>query len=144
MTNSNLPNVDHIAIAVPKLEDAIPVWAKLVGLDPAKVTVHEVASEKVRIAMIELPNVHIELLEPTSEESPIAKYLEKNPKGGLHHICLKTDDIDADFKRVVEAGFSTLNPEPKTTGPGVKVVFMHPKSTTGVLTELREIKGSGY
>lgn len=144
MTNTQLPNVDHIAIAVPKLEEAIPVWAKLVGMNPADVKVHVVESEKVRIAMIELPNVHLELLEPTSEDSPIAKYLEKNPKGGLHHICLKTEDIDSDFKRVTEAGFATLNPEPKTTGPGVRVVFMHPKSTTGVLTELREIKGKGY
>ena len=142
--NTNVPAVDHIAIAVPDLAVACQQWSKLLGINLDAIAIHEVAAEKVRIGLIELANVHLELLEPLTDDSPIANFLEKNPKGGLHHLCLKTDDIDADCARVQSLGFSTLNPEPKSTAPGVRILFLHPKSTTGVLTEMREVKGKGY
>ncbi len=126
--------VDHIGIAVRSIAEALPLYEAL-GLSVERY--EEVAAEGVRVAMIACGETHIELLEPTREDSPIAKFLEqKGP--GLHHICLGTDDVRADDAKLREAGLRVLRPEPTIGAGGCEVQFVHPKSTGGVLLELSQ------
>jgi methylmalonyl-CoA/ethylmalonyl-CoA epimerase len=90
----------------------------------------------VRTAFFNVGGTHIELLEPTSPESAIAKYLEKNPNGGIHHIAYATDDITGQLAQAKNAGVRLINETPMPGAHGKQVAFLHPKSTFGVLTEL--------
>ena len=95
----------------------------------------EVESQKVRVAFFSVGDTHIELLEPTSPESPIAKYLEKNPNGGIHHVAYATNDILGQLATAKAAGVRLLHETPVPGAHGKQVAFLHPKSTFGVLTE---------
>jgi methylmalonyl-CoA/ethylmalonyl-CoA epimerase len=99
--------------------------------------IEEVPHEGVRVAMISCGDARIELLEPMSEDSPVAKFLEKRGPG-IHHLCLASDDVRADDTRLREAGFEVLRPEPTRGAGGCQVQFVHPKSTGGVLLELSQ------
>ena len=127
-----LKKIDHLGIAVKSLDEAISFYEQALGLKCEKI--EEVETQKVRTAFFDLGGIHIELLEPTSEESPIAKYLSKNGEG-VHHVAYSTDDIAEQLNQAKEAGCKLINPEPVPGAGGKKVAFLHPKSTHGVLTE---------
>ncbi len=126
--------IDHLGIAVKSLDEAIPYYEKALGLKCEHR--EEVPSQKVRTAFFHCGEVHIELLEPTSPDSPIAKFLEKNPAGGIHHIAFGTDNITAQLKQAADAGVKLIHEVPFDGAGGKLVAFLHPKSTFGVLTEL--------
>jgi methylmalonyl-CoA/ethylmalonyl-CoA epimerase len=125
--------IDHIGIAVKSLDETIPYYEKALGLKCEHR--EEVPSQKVRTAFFHAGEVHIELLEPTSPESPIAKFLEKNPSGGIHHLAFATTDITGQLKQAADAGVKLLHEVPFDGAGGKLVAFLHPKSTGGVLTE---------
>jgi methylmalonyl-CoA/ethylmalonyl-CoA epimerase len=128
-----ITKIDHLGIAVPSLDLAVSHYEKALGLKCEHR--EEVASQKVRTAFFTVGDVHLELLEPTAPDSPIAKFLEKNPAGGIHHIAFGTDDVDSQLRQAAGAGVKLIN-ETAFDGAGGKLVaFLHPKSTFGVLTE---------
>jgi len=126
--------IDHLGIAVRSLEQAIPYYEKALGLkcDHRE----EVTSQKVRTAFFTVGQVHLELLEPTDADSPIAKFLEKNPAGGIHHLAFGTDNIEGQLAQAAGAGVKLIHEKPFEGAAGKWVAFLHPKSTFGVLTEL--------
>ncbi len=127
-----LKKVDHIGIAVTSLDEAIPFYEKALGLKCEQI--EEVASQKVKTAFFAVGEVHIELLEPTAPDSPVAKFLEKNGSG-VHHIAFGTDDVPNQLNKAKEAGCRLINESPIDGAGGKQVAFLHPKSTFGVLTE---------
>ncbi|MEI8339936.1 MAG: methylmalonyl-CoA epimerase [Verrucomicrobiota bacterium] len=128
-----IKHIDHLGIAVRSLDESIPFYEKTLGLKCEHR--EEVPSQKVRTAFFHCGEVHIELLEPTAPDSPIAKYLEKNPHGGIHHIAYATDNIEAQLQQAKEAGTQLIHETPIDGAGGKLVAFLHPKSTFGVLTE---------
>lgn len=128
-----IQKIDHLGIAVKSLEEAIPYYEKALGLICEHI--EEVESQKVRTAFFSAGETHLELLEPTSPDSPIAKFLEKNPHGGIHHIAFATDDITGQLGRAKEAGVALIHEVPFPGAANKMVAFLHPKSTFGVLTE---------
>lgn len=126
--------VDHIGIAVASIAEARGFYEQLgLGVD----SIEEVPAEGVRVAMIRCGGVWIELLEPTSDDSPIAKFLAK--KGpGLHHVCLASSDVRADSVALASSGVPLLRAEPTRGAGGSWVQFVHPKGAGGVLFELAE------
>lgn len=128
-----ITRIDHIGIAVKSLEATSAYYTNVLGL--ACHGTEEVESQKVRTAFFEAGEVHIELLEPTSPDSPIAKFLEKKGEG-IHHIAFATDDIGAQLLQAKNSGAALIHEVP-FEGAGDKLVaFLHPKSTFGTLTEL--------
>lgn len=128
--------LDHVAVAVKDLELSVKTWEAL-GLSFAEER-EVVEEQKVKTAFAPIDqNGHIELLEPTSEESAIAKYIDK--KGpGIHHICFRVESIDKKEKELRDKGFILLYDSPKTGAGNCLVNFIHPKSTGGVLVEISE------
>lgn len=133
-----LGRVNHIAIAVPDLESAVASYRDVLG---AAVTAPQTLPEHgVTVVFVELPNTKVELLEPLGEGSPIAAFLEKNPAGGMHHVCYEVADILAARDRLVEGGARILGDgKPKTGAHGKPVLFLHPKDFFGTLIELEEV-----
>jgi methylmalonyl-CoA/ethylmalonyl-CoA epimerase len=127
-----IKKIDHLGIAVKSLDEAIPYYEKALGLKCEHR--EEVISQKVKTAFFCAGEVHIELLEPTDPESPIAKFLEKNGPG-IHHVAFGTDNIQAQLQQASEAGVRLINEKPFDGAGGKLVAFLHPKSTFGVLTE---------
>lgn len=127
-----IQKVDHIGIAVHSLADTIPYYENALGMKLLKT--EEVASQKVRTAFFEAGETHVELLEPTSEESPIAKFLAKNGEG-IHHVAFGVDDITGQLKQAADAGVKLIHEVPMIGAGGKQVAFLHPKFTHGVLTE---------
>lgn len=128
-----ITKIDHLGIAVRSLDEAVPYYEKALGLKCEHR--EEVASQKVRTAFFSAGETHIELLEPTSPESPIAKFLEKNPAGGVHHIAFATTDITGQLAQAAAAGVKLIHEVPFEGAAGKLVAFLHPKFTYGVLTE---------
>ena len=128
-----IKKIDHLGIAVKSLDESIPYYEKALGLKCEHR--EEVPSQKVRTAFFHCGEVHLELLEPTGPESPIAKFLEKNPSGGIHHIAFGTDNVVEQLALASNAGVKLINNEPFEGAAGKMVAFLHPKSTFGVLTE---------
>jgi methylmalonyl-CoA/ethylmalonyl-CoA epimerase len=133
--------LDHIAIAVPDLERAIRRFAEDFGLDLGGT--EDVVQAATRTAFFHLPPTSIELVHPLNGAGPIAKFLEKRP-GGLHHICFRTDDIDADMQRLRAKGYRFLTDAPQPGAHGSRVAFIHPQSCDGVLVELTEPAQEGH
>jgi len=130
--------LNHVAIAVPDLEAAAAQYRDTLGADvgPAQ----DEPDHGVTVVFINLPNTKIELLYPLGEGSPIAGFLEKNPSGGIHHVCYEVDDIIAARDRLKAAGARVLGTgEPKIGAHGKPVLFLHPKDFTGTLVELEQI-----
>ncbi len=124
--------IDHIAIAVNDVEASAKVYQKALGID--KIEFETVESEGVKVAIIPMENGRIELMQPTKDDSPIKKFLDK--KGpGLHHMALETDDIDGEVERMEGCGVQFLG-KVRPGSAGTKVTFIHPKSLEGVLAEL--------
>ena len=133
-----LGRVNHIAIAVPDLAAAAASYRGTLG---AKVSAPQALPEHgVTVVFVELPNTKVELLEPLGDASPIAAFLEKNPSGGMHHICYEVDDILAARDRLAADGARILgNGEPKIGAHGKPVLFLHPKDFFGTLIELEQV-----
>ncbi|WP_084442368.1 methylmalonyl-CoA epimerase [Termitidicoccus mucosus] len=129
-----ITKIDHLGIAVHSLDETVSYYEKALGLKCEHR--EEVPSQKVRTAFFTVGQTHIELLEPTSPDSPIAKFLEKNPKGGIHHVAFGTDDITGQLATAKGAGVALINETPVNGAHEMQVAFLHPKSTYGVLTEL--------
>ena len=124
--------IDHLGIAVANLEEAAKEYEAILGVKRGEI--EEVAEQKVRVIMFEVGESRVELLEPTADDSPIAKFLAK--KGpGLHHVGYGVDDIHEALKKAKAAGARLLNEEPKKGAHGAQIAFVHPKSLSGVLTE---------
>ena len=130
--------VDHIAIAVGSMDEALQTFERLYGLKPDH-TEH-ISSDKVSEAMLPLGDVHLQLLEPTDDESTVAKFIEKRGQG-LHHIAIRVDDIDATLSHLKAQGAELLDEAPRIGGGGHRVAFVHPKTTHGILIELVERAG---
>ena len=130
--------VNHIAIAVPDLASATATYRDTLG---ATVSQRQPLPEHgVTVVFVELANTKVELLEPLGETSPVAAFLEKNPAGGMHHICYEVDDILAARDRLQAAGARVLGDgTPKLGAHGKPVLFLHPKDFTGTLVELEEV-----
>jgi len=130
--------LNHVAIAVPDLEAAAALYRDTLGADvgPAQ----DEPDHGVTVVFITLPNTKIELLYPLGENSPIAGFLEKNPSGGIHHICYEVDDILAARDRLKAQGARVLGTgEPKIGAHGKPVLFLHPKDFNGTLVELEQV-----
>lgn len=129
--------LNHVAIAVRDIAAASELYRDTLG---AEVSAPETLEEHgVTVVFITLPNTKIELLEPLGEESPIARFLEKNPDGGMHHICYEVDDIVAARDQLVNSGARVLGSgEPKIGAHGKPVLFLHPKDFNGTLIELEQ------
>ncbi|NNE64954.1 MAG: methylmalonyl-CoA epimerase [Pyrinomonadaceae bacterium] len=127
--------IDHLGIAVKEISSALGFWGDALGLE--NVHEEEVEDQKVRVAMLPIGETNIELLEPTAEDSPIAKFLEKRG-GGIHHIAVEVEDIAASLSKMKSEGFRLIDEEPRIGAGGCLIAFVHPKSTGGVLMELVE------
>jgi len=129
--------LNHVAIAVRDLNVAMALYRDLLGArvsGPVRQEAHGVS-----VAFVELPNTCVELLEPLGEASPIARFLERNPDGGIHHICYEVDDILAARDRLVAGGARVLGDgEPRTGAHGKPVLFLHPKDFCGSLIEIEQ------
>ena len=121
--------VDHIALATPDLSAAVPLYERLTGARSSNV--EELPAQGVRVAFVG----SLELLEPLSSESTVARFLEKNGPG-LHHVAYRTEDIRAELTRLAEEGFDLIDHEPRPGAFGHQVAFLHPRSTGRVLVEL--------
>ncbi|HEX6904733.1 MAG TPA: methylmalonyl-CoA epimerase [Thermoanaerobaculia bacterium] len=129
-----IERIDHVGIAVRSIEEARGFYETL-GLSIE--AIEEVPHEGVRVALIPCGESRIELLEPTTEDSPIARFLEKRGPG-IHHLCLGSGDVRGDDAKLRAAGYQVLRPEPTRGAGGCWVQFVHPKSAGGVLLELSE------
>jgi methylmalonyl-CoA/ethylmalonyl-CoA epimerase len=127
--------IDHIGIAVESIEDALPYYRDTLGLRYSGSEVVE--EQKVRVALLEIGESRIELLEPTAPDSPIAGFLEKRGSG-VHHIAVMVDSIEEGLTRHAENGARLIDDKARIGAHGMKIAFIHPKSTSGVLLELCE------
>lgn len=130
--------LNHVAIAVPDLDAAAAQYRDALGANVG--APQDEPDHGVTVIFIELPNTKIELLYPLGENSPINGFLEKNPAGGIHHVCYEVDDIIAARDSLIASGLRVLgNGEPKIGAHGKPVIFLHPKDMNGVLTELEQV-----
>ncbi|WML59831.1 methylmalonyl-CoA epimerase [Neobacillus sp. PS2-9] len=133
-----IKKVDHIGIAVKSLENTLPFYTDVLEL--TLLGIEEVESQKVKVAFLQAGGTKLELLEPTSEESPIAKFIEKCGEG-IHHVALGVESIEERIIEMKEKGIQMIDQQPRLGAGGAQIAFMHPKSSTGVLYELCEKKG---
>jgi len=127
--------LDHVAIAVNKLDDALEIYEHQLGLKLEKIRVVE--QQRAKVALLRAGDTRIELLEPTDAESTVAKFLEKRGEG-VHHIALLVSDIEKHLKELKDKGIVLIDEKPRTGAEGGKIAFIHPKSTKNVLIELVE------
>lgn len=130
--------LDHVAVAVPDLDDAVSMYSAILGAP--ETTRDMVESEGVRTAFFDLGGARLELLEPTGEETPVGRFLSRNGPG-LHHIALAVPDIAVALERCRAAGLDTVGAAPRTGAGGRRIAFLHPRSAGGVLIELCETAG---
>ncbi len=133
-----IKKVDHIGIAVSSLKEAIPFYTDLLQLE--LIGMEEVESQKIRVAFIKAGETKLELLEPTSEESVIAKFIEKHGQG-IHHIAFGVNSIEERIHELKTNGIRMIDEQPRIGAGGASIAFIHPKSTGSVLLELCERKG---
>ena len=129
--------LEHVALAVPDLDSAIAFFSKTFGLLVSETVIsHE---QGVRMAYVDLGNAKLELMEPVGDASPIAKFVSQHPSGGIHHICVETDDADKAVAAAGDAGLRVLGDGTAKPGHhGKKLFFLHPKDTLGTLMEIEE------
>jgi methylmalonyl-CoA epimerase len=127
--------IDHLGIATKGIEEALAFWEKALGLE--NVHTETVEDQKVRVAMLPLGESRVELLEPMAADSPISKFLEKRG-GGIHHIAVEVEDIEAAISRMKANGVRMIDETPRIGAEGCRVAFAHPASSGGVLLELVE------
>lgn len=130
--------INHIGVAVKSIDAATPFYRDVLGMDFEGTEV--VAEQKVKVAFFSVGESRIELLEPTAEDSPVAKFLEKNGEG-THHIAYEVDDLAATLDRLKAAGVRLIDEIPRCGAHGTRIAFLHPKASGGVLTELCQSNG---
>ena len=128
-------NLSHIGIAVKNLMRSSETFQKI--LDVKDIHIESVPDQKVNIAMLEIGGTHIELLEGSSEDSPIIKFIEKKGEG-IHHLSFIVDDIETELARLKSEGFNLIDEKPRVGAAGSLIAFVHPQSTNGVLIELSQ------
>ena len=132
---AKIKNLNHVAIAVADIDEALKFWQDALGLELSHV--ENVPSQKAEVAFLPIGDSEVELVKPTDEGTGVAKFLAKRGPG-MHHLCMEVDDIDGMLQTLKEKGIRLINEEPLTL-PGRKMAFVHPKSSNGVLLELYEI-----
>ena len=143
MYDSFLGPLNHIGVAVPDIEAAISMYRDVFGVTDITQP-QDLPPQGVTYAFVNLPSGQVELIQPYGDNSPITKFLEKNPKGGQHHICFEVKDINAASLEMAKKGMRVLN-EPRIGAHGTPVVFLHPADAGGILIELMETpKGGGH
>jgi len=125
--------INHIGIAVQSIDATIPFYRDQLGME--LLGCEEVAEQKVKVAMLGVGESKIELLEPTSPDSPVAKFLEKSGPG-IHHVAYEVADIEAAIAKMIAEGARMIDEKPRNGAHGTRIAFVHPKSSFGVLTEL--------
>lgn len=133
----HVQRLDHVGIAVNDLEASSALYRDVLGI--ARSGIEKVPDQKVRVAFFPVGDSEIELLEATSEDSPIAAFIAKRGPG-IHHLAIRVDDLEVALRRAREASMRLLDEEPRTGAGGARIAFLHPKSTDGVLLELCERK----
>ena len=128
--------INHLGIATKGIDEALEFWSDALGLENIHTEV--VKDQKVRVAMLPIGETRIELLEPTSDDSPISKFLEKRG-GGIHHIAIEVDDIEASLAKLKAQGMRLIDESPRIGAEGCLVAFVHPAASGGVLLELVQI-----
>lgn len=132
----SLGRLNHVAIAVPDLEQATALYRDMLGASVSPQ--QDLPEHGVTTVFVELSNTKLELLHPLGEKSPIAAFLAKNKTGGIHHICIEVNDITAAVADVKSKNIRCLSPEPRIGAHGKPVMFLHPKDCNGVLVELEQ------
>ena len=132
----NIGRLNHVGVATPSIEDSVTLYRDRLGATRIGEP-FDLPAQKVRVCFVDTPNSQIELLEPLGADSPIARFLEKNPAGGQHHVCFEVPDIHAEVAEMGAKGVRVLG-EPRIGAHGTPVVFLHPKDMGGVLVELME------
>ena len=134
--------INHVAMVVPDIVAAVAQWRDLLGADISVPTILE--NHGVRIAFVRSVNCQVELMEPHGEKSPIAGFLQRNPEGGMHHICYEVDDISLARQSLEAKGARVLGDGLVQTGAhGNPVLFLHPKDFNGILIELEQVSVGG-
>jgi methylmalonyl-CoA/ethylmalonyl-CoA epimerase len=131
-----MAKINHVAILVASIEDALPFWRDALGLELAQI--QDVPAEQAKVALFPTGESEIELVEPTSPETGLGRYLQKHG-GGLHHICLEVPDIASAIRRLKEHRVKLINETPQQREDGTQYAFIHPRSTGGVLVELYQL-----
>jgi len=133
--NMKVLKIDHIGIAVKNLEETLRFYTEALGLELQGTEIVE--EQKVKVAFLPIGDTEVELLESTTEDGPIAKFIEKKGEG-IQHIAFRVDNIEEAIEYMKEKGFKMIDEKPRYGAGGAKIAFMHPKSTYGVLLELSE------
>ena len=131
-----LGRLNHVGVATPSIEKSLETYRTMFGAEPHG-DPFDLPAQGVRVCFVDTPNSQIELIEPLGEGSPIAKFLEKNPLGGQHHVCFEVPDIHAAKAELLDKGVRILG-EPRKGAHGTLIFFVHPKDMGGVLTEFME------
>ena len=133
-----LGRLNHVGIATPSIENSLELYRNMFGAEPHG-PAFDLPAQGVRVCFVDTPNSQIELIEPLGENSPIVKFLEKNPLGGQHHVCFEVPDIYAARDEMRAKGATVLcTGEPRIGAHGVPIIFVHPKNMGGVLVELMQ------
>ena len=127
--------VDHVRIAVKSIEGALKFWEGTLGI--MCTGVEEVAEQKVKTAFLPIKDTEIELLEPTADDSPVAKFIEKKGEG-IHHLAIRVDDLDKALEKLKAQGVRLIDEKPRKGAGGARIAFLHPAATGGILLELSE------
>ena len=128
-----ITHIEHLGIAVKSIEEQLPYYEKVLGI--TCYNIEEVADQKVKTAFFKVGQTKIELVEPTREDSPIARFIEKRGEG-IHHIAFAVPDVQKTLNEVEAKGIQLIDKAPRRGAEGLQIAFLHPKSTHGVLTEL--------
>ncbi len=132
--------IDHIGIAVKDLEETVRIYTTLLGKGPDHY--EEVPEQKAKTAFFAVDDSNLEFLQSTSPDGPIGKFIEKNGRGGIHHICIQVENIDAVLEDYRQKGILLIDQKPRIGAHGKRIAFIHPKSTDGILLELSEVSHS--
>ncbi|MEO1101369.1 MAG: methylmalonyl-CoA epimerase [Pseudomonadota bacterium] len=136
MSDFKIGALNHVGVAVPSIPEAIETYRTLYGATEITEP-FDMPEQGVKVCFVNLPNSQIELIEPLNEQSPIHNFIEKNPKGGQHHVCFEVEDIHV-AKQEMESRGATVLGEPRIGAHGTLIIFVHPKNSNGVLIELME------
>lgn len=137
-----ITGLSHVSIVVPSLDAAAQRLREVYGLTLGEASVNE--QQGVRLAYVELGNAKIELMEPLRPDSPVSKFLERNPGGGIHHFCLGVDSVEATAGEIAQKGARVLGDgKPQRNVHGERIAFVHPRDFLGALVELEEHRDSG-
>jgi methylmalonyl-CoA/ethylmalonyl-CoA epimerase len=137
-----LGRLNHVGVATPSIERSLELYRTMFGAEPHGAP-FDLPAQGVRVCFVDAPNSQIELIEPLGPDSPIAKFLEKNPLGGQHHVCFEVPDIEAARAEFEAKGARILGPT-RIGAHGTPIFFVHPKDIGGMLTEIMEAPGAAH